>query len=148
MIRKAKLPKDARHLLYVAQKITAVAYPHRKYDSHRAYALMQAGISSADHCVLIREKDDIPCGTIGGLTLELDVYSGHFVLIKILQSDTPHGLVLLIKELIAWTSKRKKVREIAFIRDFRVTDKQSKLLHWAFAKCGFEMIGGTYQLRL
>ena len=147
MIRRAHLLKDGRYLMAVADSITRAAYPGRKYESRRAYAMFQRAISSAEHCVFVRTRDDVPCGTIGALTLDYDVFRGGFLLIKILQADTPQGLSLLIKQVVGWASGRRRVKEVAFIRDFQVTERQSTVLHWAFANCGFTLVGGTYQLR-
>ena len=146
MIRAAK-PGDIRYLLGVMGRIALAAYPHNKFNRDQAYILIRNAVASADHLVLIREVDEVPCGTIGGFTLAYDVFEKYYLLIKLLQSDTPWGLVALLTAMRKWAEGRRKIVRVAFIRDFLVTDRQAQVLHWAMTRAGYGLIGGTYQAR-
>jgi len=146
MIRAAK-PGDIRYLLTVAEHIAKAAYPYNTFNKGQAYTLIRNAVSSADHLVLVREIDEVPCGTIGGFTLAYDVFEKYYLLIKLLQSDTPWGLVSLLTAAREWAEGRRKIRRVAFIRDYLVTERQEQVLHWAMTRAEYGLIGGTYQAR-
>ena len=146
MIRTAR-PEDIPHLLRVAGYIAKAAYPHLTFVRERAYKLIRNAVSSADCPVLIREIGGVPCGTIGGFTLEYDAFEKAYVLIKLLQSDSPYGLVMLLDAVREWAEGRRKVNRVALIRDYLITDRQTTVMHWALTRAGYILVGGTYQAR-
>lgn len=144
MIRAAK-PGDIRYLLGVAEGIAKAAYPQNRFVKERAYSLIRTAVSSADHLALIREKDGVPCGTIGGFTLAYDVFEKYYLLVKLLQSDTVWGSIELLSAAREWAKGRRKIVRVAFIRDYLITDWQFRVLHRAMTRAGYILIGGTYQ---